>query len=71
MMFCAKFEIGTVVLKNKIFKNFVNLFLLFRNYLPLEQDRGTNLNKLESPSPKDALRHVWLKLVRGPAQRIR
>ena len=37
-------------------------FLLFRNYLPLEKGEDLYLNKLESPSPKDALCQVWLKL---------
>ena len=36
---------------------FVNVFLLFCNYLPLEKGGVLHLNKLESPSPKDAL---WL-----------
>ena len=44
------------------FLNFVNLFLLFRNYLPLEKDGALHLNKLESLSPKDALCQAWLKL---------
>ena len=33
------------------FFNFVNVFLLFRNYLPLNKC-GTLLNKFEAPSPK-------------------
>ena len=45
------------------FFNFVNAFLLFRNYLSLEKGRALHLQKLESPSPKDALCQVWLKLV--------
>jgi len=44
------------------FFNFVNVFSLFCNYLPLEKDRALHLNKLESPSPKDALCQVWMKL---------
>ena len=44
------------------FKYFVNVFSLFRNYLPLENGIALHLNKLESPSPKDALCQVWLKL---------
>ena len=44
------------------FFNFVNVFSLFLNYLPLERGGALHLNKLESPSPKDALRQVWLKL---------
>ena len=45
------------------FFNLVNVFSLFRNYLPMESLRGgtLHLNKLESPSPKDALCQVWLK----------
>ena len=54
-------EIGTVVIEN-IFK-FVNVFSLFRYYLPLEKGWVLHLNKIESPSPKNALCLVWLKLV--------
>ena len=46
----------------RIFFNFVNVLSLFRNYFPLEKGRALNLNKLESPSPNDALCQVWLKL---------
>ena len=55
-------EIGSVVLEKKIFLNFVNVFSLFRNYLPLEKGGALHLNKLESPLPNDALCQVWLKL---------
>ena len=41
-----------------------NVFLLFHNDLPLEKGVALHLNKFESPSPKDALCWVWLKL--GP-----
>ena len=44
------------------FLNFVNVFSLFPNYLPFEKGGALHLNKLESPSPKDALCQVWLKL---------
>ena len=44
------------------FFNFVNEFWLFHNYLGLEKDRALHFNKLESPSPKNALCQVWLKL---------
>ena len=47
-------EIGQVVLENFL-KNFVNVVLLFCNYLPLEKGGALHLYKLESPSPKDAL----------------
>ena len=54
-------EIGPVILKNTILK-FVNVFWLFRYYLPLEKGVALHLNKYESPLPKDALCQVWLKL---------
>ena len=41
------------------FFNFVNVFLLFSNHLPLEKGGALHLNKLESPLPKDALCQVW------------
>ena len=44
------------------FLKFVNVFSLFRNYLPLKKGVALHLNKLESPSPRDTLCHVWLKL---------
>ena len=44
------------------FFNFIYVFLLFRNYLPLEKGGALHLYKLESPLPKDALCQVWLKL---------
>ena len=47
-------EIGSI-----IFFNFVNVFSLFRNYLPLEKGGALPLNKLESPSHKNALLQVW------------
>ena len=46
----------------KIFLNFVNVFSLYRNYLPLEKNGALHLKILKSPSPKDALCLVWLKL---------
>ena len=55
-------EIGPVVLEKKICSNFINVFSLFHNYLPLEMGRALHLNKLESPSPWDTLCQVWLKL---------
>ena len=51
-------ETDPVVLEKKIFFNFLNVFSLICNYLPLEKGRALHLNKLESPSPKDALCQV-------------
>ena len=50
------------VLERKIFKNFINGFSLFRNYLPLEKGGALHLNKLESPSPKNVLCQVQVVL---------
>ena len=55
-------EIGSVVLEKKIFLILSMYFSLFRNYQPLEKGRSLHMNKIEFPSPKDALRQVWLKL---------
>ena len=40
------------------FFNFVNVFLHFRNYLPLEKGRVPQVNKLEFLLPYDAMRDV-------------
>ena len=53
------------------FLNFVNVFLLFCNYLPLEKGGALHLNKLESPSPKDALCQGWMKLAQWFLRRRR
>ena len=42
--------------------DFVNVFSLFLNYLPLEKGMVLHLDKLEFPSPKDDLCRDWLKL---------
>ena len=47
--------------RRRILKVF-NVFLLFHNYLPFEKGMALHLKKLESPSPKNALCQVWLKL---------
>ena len=39
----------------RIFLKFVNVFTLFRYYLPLENGGSQHLNKLEYQSPKDVL----------------
>ena len=40
----------------------LSMYIHFHNYLPLEKGRALHLNKFESPSLKDALWQVWLKL---------
>ena len=55
-------EIGPVVLEKKIFKFCQCTFSIFCKYLPLEKRHCSSLNKLESPSTKDSLCQVWLKL---------
>ena len=44
------------------FLNFINVFSIFRNHLPLEIGGFLHLNNIIYPSPKDDLCHVWLKL---------
>ena len=61
-MHCAKFGWNKPSGSGEEFFNFVNVFSLFRNYLPLEKGGVLHLNKLESPSPGDNLCQVWLKL---------
>ena len=50
------------------FFNFINVFSLFLNYLRLEKGGALHLKNLESPSPKDALCQVWLKLFSGSGE---
>ena len=58
MMLCATVEIVPVDYGEGDFFNFFNVFLLFHNYLPLENGGPLHLKKLESQSPKDALCQV-------------
>ena len=53
-------KIGQLVLENNNFK-FINVFLLFRYYLPLEKNVALHSNKFDSPTPKDALCEVCFK----------
>ena len=46
------------------FLKFVNVFLLFPYYLPLEKCGALHSKKLESPSPKDTLCQVFVEI--GP-----
>ena len=63
MVHCAKFGGNWPSGSGKEdFFNFVNVFSLFRNYLPLEKDRALHMNNVESPLAKDALCQVWSKL---------
>jgi hypothetical protein len=61
-------EFGLLVLKKKIFLTIFNVFLLSLYYLPLEKGYPRSLNKLESPSPKNDLCKVWLKLASGSGE---
>ena len=62
-MLCAKFDRNWPSGSGEEdFFDFLNVFSLFRNYLPFEKDMALHLKKLESSSPKDALCQVWLKL---------
>ena len=45
-------------------------FLLIRYHFHLEECRALHLNKLEFPSPKDALFKDWLKLAQWLRKRI-
>ena len=47
-------KIDRVFLEKKFFFNFVNIFSLFGNYLPLEKGGALPLDKLEFPLPKGA-----------------
>ena len=55
------FKIGKWLWRKR-FLNISNIILLIRYYLPLEKGVALHFNKLESPSPKDALCKVWLTL---------
>ena len=46
----------------KGFLNFINVFLLFHDNLPLEKKVALHLNKLEFHSPRNAICQVCLKL---------
>ena len=43
-------------------ESIICVFLVFRNYFPFKKTMAIHLKKTESPSPKDALWQVWLKL---------
>ena len=45
----------------EFFLDIVNVFLLFHIYLRLEKSVALHLNKLEFPTPKDALWQIWSK----------
>ena len=59
---CTKFGLNWSSSSGEEFFNCANVFSLFRYYLPLERDRGLQLNKFESHLRKYALYQVWLKL---------
>jgi hypothetical protein len=55
-------ELGKLVLEKDFLKIFFSAFLLFHKNLPLEKGYPLHMTKLESPSPKNDLCQVWLKL---------
>ena len=59
------FKLAKRFWRRRFFLNILNRNLLFHYYLPSKKDVALHLNKLESPSPKDALCQVWYKLI-GP-----
>ena len=61
-MHCDKFGWNWLSGSGEDFLKFRQCIFLFHNYLPLEKAKVLHLNKLQSPSPKDALCQVWLKL---------
>ena len=52
------------------FLNFVSVFLLFRNNLPLDKGGALHLNNLGYPPPMNVLCQVWLKLAQWFWNRI-
>ena len=54
-------EIGSVFLKKEIFK-FWQLIFAISQLSPFRKENAFHVNKLETPSPKDALCQIWLKL---------
>ena len=62
-MLCAKFGGNWPSGSGEVdFFKFRQFIFAIHNYFPLEKGGAFHLNKLESPSPKDALCLVWLKL---------
>ena len=63
-LLCAKFgwnwHSGS---REEYFKFHQCILAIFGYYLPFEKAGALHLKKIESPSPKDALCQVWLKLV--------
>ena len=63
---CAKFGWNWLSgSREEDFFNFVNVFSPFHDYLPLAKGGALRLNKLESPSPRNTLCQVWLKLAQS------
>ena len=63
----SSLEICPVVKEKKIFL-FRQCIFTIRYHLSLEKGVVLNLNKLDFPSPKDALCQVWLKLAQEDFQ---
>ena len=62
-MHCAKFGGNLLTLEKKIFFISSMYFCYFVIISPLGKDGTLHFNEVESSSPNDALRQVWLKLV--------
>ena len=45
-------------------EDFVNVFLLFRNYVPFEKDLTLNLNKIETPRSNEGLVDIGSEIMR-------
>ena len=69
-MVCAKFGGNWLSCSGEDFLN-SSMYLHFCNYLHLEKGRALHLNKFESPSFKDALCQVCLKLAQWFCRRRR
>ena len=65
---CAKFDCNWPSGLRRFLK-FINVFSLFRSYLPLEKGVVLPLNKLVFPLPKNALCHDCLKWARWSLKR--
>jgi hypothetical protein len=64
-------KLACCFLRRRFLKKKLSVFLLFCYYLPLEKGNPLHLNNLESPTPKNDLCQVWLKLAQWFRRRSR